>query len=138
MDDGTLIEVLHPTITPTINDNLNDGAVVLRVTYGEISFLLTSDISQTGQSMLLESGHYPLATVMSLPQHGTQRSLNEEFLATVQPQAIILQSDIANRRGDPNSDTMLLLGDIPVFRTDEDRTLHLWTDGSALWFLGED
>jgi competence protein ComEC len=111
--------------------------MVLRVIYGEVSFLLTSDLSYTGQITLLENGQFPLATVIALPQHGTQRSLNETFLALTQPQAIVLQSDVANRRGDPNRDTLVMLGDIPIYRTDEAGTLHFYTDGSALWFAGE-
>jgi competence protein ComEC len=137
IDDGTLIEVLHPAQAPALNDELGDNVMVLRVSYGEVSFLLTSDLSYTGQITLLENGQFPLATVMALPQHGTQRSLNETFLALGQPQAIALQSDIANRRGDPDRDTLVMLGDIPVYRTDEAGTLHFYTDGSALWFAGE-
>lgn len=137
IDDGTLIEVLHPAEAPALNDNLNDGVIVLRVTYGEVSFLLTSDLSYTGQVSLLENGQWPVATVMALPEHGTQRSLNETFLAAIQPQAIVLQSDIANRRGDPSRDTLAMLEDIPLYRTDEVGTLHFYTDGSALWFVNE-
>lgn len=138
IDDGTLIEVLHPTTTPTLNDNLGDGVLVLRVSYGEVSFLLTSDLSRTGQGILLESGQWPLATVMALPQHGTQRSLDDVFLEAVQPQAIVLQSDIANRRGDPDVNIIGMIEETRLFRTDVDGTLHFWTDGSALWFLRDD
>ena len=137
IDDGTLIEVLHPAETPALNDELGDNVMVLRVSYGEVSFLLTSDLSYTGQLTLLGNGQFPLATVMALPQHGTQRSLNETFLALAQPQAIVLQSDIANRRGDPDRDILAMLGDIPIYRTDEAGALHFYTDGSALWFAGE-
>jgi competence protein ComEC len=136
IDDGTLIEVLHPAQAPALNDELGDNVMVLRVSYGEVSFLLTSDLSYTGQITLLENGQFPLATVMALPQHGTQRSLNETFLALGQPQAVI-QSDVANRRGDPDKDTLAMLGDTLVYRTDEAGTLHFYTDGSALWFAGE-
>ena len=132
-----MIEVLHPAETPALNDNLGDNVIVLRVSYGEVSFLLTSDLSVSGQIALQENGQWSLATVMALPQHGTQHSLSESFLEVTQPQAVVLQSDIANRRGDPNPDTLAVLGDIPVFRTDEAGTLHFYTDGSALWFIGE-
>ncbi|MDQ7027331.1 MAG: ComEC/Rec2 family competence protein [Anaerolineae bacterium] len=137
IDDGTLIEVLYPTQTPSYNDNLGDSVIVLRITYGDISFLIPSDLSRRGQSLLLENGQWSLATVMALPQHGTQRSLDEVFLAAAQPQAIVLQSDIANRRGDPDRDILAMLEDTPLYRTDESGTLHFYTDGSVLWFVGE-
>ncbi len=136
VEDGTRLEVLAPENTPEIGDNLNDAALVLRVSYGEVSFLLTSDASQTAQIDLLKSGEWPLATVMQLPNHGGVRSLNEGFLAAVQPQTVVLQSDPTNRLGDPNGDTLALLGNAPLLRTDLSGAVHLWTDGKQLWEVG--
>ena len=117
-----------------MTDSLDDNVLAIRVTYGEVNFLLTSDLSMTGQTMLIEAGQYPLATVMQLPQHGAARSLDETFLQQVQPRVTILQADVANRRGDPDPDTLSLLDeDVPLFRTDEQGGLHFWTDGSSLW-----
>lgn len=133
LDDGTLIEVLHPQAQPLLTDSLNDGALTLRLSYGDVSFLLTSDLSQDGQVRLLADGQWPLATVLQLPRHAGVDSLDRAFLAAVQPQAAIVHSDPANRQGDPDPDTLALLGDTPVFRTDERGPLHLWTDGQTLW-----
>ena len=57
----------------------------------------------------------------------------EDFLSAVQPQIAVLQSDPANRRGDPDPDTLAMLGDIPIFRTDQGGAIHLWTNGEQLW-----
>jgi len=133
MSDGTRIDVLHPQAEPQMGDSLDDQTLVLRVTYGDVSFLLTSDLSRAGQAALLENGQWPLANVMQLPQHGAARSLDEAFLEAVQPQIVLLQSDRANRNGDPDGDTLAKLGDTPIFRTDEAGALHLWTDGAQLW-----
>ncbi len=136
VEDGTRLEVLAPYTTPDMGENLNDAALVLRLTYGDISFLLTSDASQTAQIDLLKSGEWPLATVMQLPNHGGIRSLNEAFLAAAQPQMVVLQSDPTNRLGDPNEDTIALLGTTPLVRTDLSGALHFWTDGKQLWEVG--
>ncbi len=136
MPDGTRLEVLAPHTTPDISDNLNDGALVLRLTYGDVSILLPSDASPEAQTALLEAGEWPLATVMQLPNHGTVRSLSSTFLAAAQPQVAVLQSDPTNRLGDPNADTLALLGETPLLRTDSDGTIHLWSDGKQLWEVG--
>lgn len=136
-DDGVLLEVLHPQDKPTLSDELNDAPLVLRLTYGEVSLLLTGDVSADAQVSMLDSGAFPLATVLQLPQHGTQRSLDADFLAVVQPRAIVIQSDKANRRGDPHVDVLSLLPEgVPVFRTDEQGTIHLRTDGHRLLIDG--
>lgn len=131
-NDGAMIEVLHPPAAPMISDRLGDGVITLRVTYGDVSFLLTSDLSDAAQRAMLERGISPVATVMQIPQHGSARALNDEFLEQVQPQVVVLQSDVANRRGDPDPDTLAKFKGLPLFRTDEGGTVHIWTDGATL------
>ncbi len=132
-DDGVTLEVLHPQGLPDLNSSMDDETLVLRVRYGDVSFLLTSDLSATAQRALMDAGEWPLASVLQIPQHGGSRSLNSEFLAAVQPQVVLLQSDAANQRGDPEPDTLNLLGDTPIYRTDEQGTIHMWSDGQNLW-----
>ena len=73
---------------------------------------------------------------MQIPQHGATRALDAEFLRLVQPQVALLQSDIANRRGDPAPETLALFEGLPLFRTDELGTIHLSTDGETLHVVG--
>ena len=136
LDDGVTIEVLHPQARPIITDKLNDHTLVLRVSYGDVSFLLTSDLSVEGQREMLAQGISPVAAVMQIPQHGAARALDAEFLRLVQPQVALLQSDVGNRRGDPDPDTLALLNGLPLFRTDELGTIHLYTDGESLQVAG--
>ena len=137
IDDGVLLEVLHPPAPPTLTEGLNDGALVLRLSYGDVSFLFPGDLSTSGQSALLTRGIWPLAAVLQLPQHGTARSLEAAFLAAVQPQVIVVQADRANRRGDPDPDVLSRVAGLPIFRTDRMGTIHLWTDGRELWSISE-
>ena len=77
------------------------------------------------------------AAVMQVPQHGTARALDEEFLALVQPQVVLLQTDMANRRGDPDPDTLASVDGLKMLRTDELGTIHLITDGVGLSVIAE-
>lgn len=132
LSDGVLIEVVHPPAQPKISDRLNDHVLTLRVTFGDASFLLTSDLSAAGQREMLASGFAKHATVLQIPQHGTARALDDQFLAAVQPQIALLQSGEANRRGDPDPDTLAKFSDTRLFRTDEQGTIHLRTDGKTI------
>ncbi len=137
ISDGTRLEALHPPQQPSLGDPLDAVALVLRVTYGDVSYLLAGDLGAEGQRSLLENGHWPVASILQMPQHGTQRALDDGFLQAVQPRVILLQSDAANTRGDPDPDVMTQVEGIPVFRTDRGGTLHTWTDGTALWVQAE-
>ncbi len=141
MGDGVTIEVLHPQGTPRITDALGDQVMALRVSFGEVSILLSSDLNRTGQQSIMESGLWPLADVLQIPDHGAARSLDSQFLAAVQPQIAVLQSDIANRRDDPHPDTMLEFSDLEengrLFRTDNIGVIQLSTDGRTVEVLGE-
>jgi competence protein ComEC len=131
--DGVHLDVLHPQSQPDINDSLDDQTLTLRLTYGSISFLLTSDLSTDGQATLLQNGEWPLATVLQLPKHGAAHSLSTDFVKIIQPQAVVVQNDPANRQGNPDPDTLAKLGAVPVFRTDQSGTIHFWTNGHDLW-----
>lgn len=130
--DGVMLEVLHPQTQPKITDRLNDNALVLRLRFGDASFLLTSDLSVAAQREMLAKGGEMHASVMQIPQHGTARAIDNDFLAAVQPQIALLQSDIANHRGDPHPDTLVKLLGVHLFRTDMVGTIHLRTDGKVI------
>lgn len=130
--DGVRVEVLHPQIKPELDDRWGDVALVLRVTYGDISFLLTSDLNGGGQDDMLEAGVDLRADVLQIPMHGTHFSLNPPFYEAVGAHTLALQCDPANLRGDPHPDTLALFGQTPLYRTDEMGTLHFWTDGQTL------
>jgi len=137
-EDGVKIEVLHPQRKPRISDKLNDHVLVLRLSYGGLSFLLTSDLSAAGQEEMLAAGISPVSAVMQIPQHGAVRALDDEFLKRAQPQVALLQSDSANRRGDPAPDTVAPFDESHLFRTDELGTIHLVTDSKTLYVAGDE
>jgi competence protein ComEC len=133
--DGVTIEVLHPQVTPDISEPLDDVAMVLRIRYGEISFLLGGEASRSAQSALLEAGHWPLSTVLVLPKHGG--TIDGDFLDAVQPSVIIVQTDRANLLGHPNPDVLDSLPDVPLYRTDVHGALQFTTDGVDLYVTTE-
>ncbi len=134
LSDGTRLEVLAPSSVPTLQDNLDDHTLVLRVQYGDVSFLLTSDLSPAGQAALLAAPQHPLASVLQVPGHAGPRALNPDFLTATQPQVYLFHIDEANRQGHPDPDTLALLDErLPRYRTDQHGSVHVTTDGTRLW-----
>lgn len=129
--DGVRVEALNPQTKPSIADRWGDMALVLRITYEDVSFLLTSDANPRAQAAMLEAGLEVRADVLQIPMHGTEFSLDPAFYTAVGADALALQADPANLRGDPHPDTVALFDDTPLYRTDEMGTLHFSTDGQT-------
>jgi len=82
------IQVLHPpaALVPGVAPASNDNSLVLKMTYGDISMLLTGDIEEAGLPWLLAANPDLSSAVLKVPHHGS--ALGEataDFLAAVQP-----------------------------------------------------
>lgn len=138
LDEETWLTVLHPQTTPRETTRMNDGALMLRLTYRDFSLMIPGDASQSAQAEVVASGTMLQADALILPQHGAVASLDDTFLAAVTPDIALLQLDPANRLGDPNEDTLAKLGALPLYRTDEGGAIHLVTDGQTYQVSYED
>ncbi|MFW6082806.1 MAG: ComEC/Rec2 family competence protein, partial [Chloroflexota bacterium] len=64
LDDRVLIETLHPGSDLLATDEFNDNSIVVRLTYGEASFLLTGDIEAQSEGKLMGEGASRGSTVL--------------------------------------------------------------------------
>ncbi len=135
--DGLRLEVLHPPRLPEPGSNPVDEGLVLRLTYGAASFLLTPDLSPEAESALLRKGYELDATVLQLPSHGAASVSGEEFLRAVTPQVAVVQVDPGNRYGHPARAVIDRLAATPLFRTDTQGAIEIATDGQTLWIAPE-
>jgi competence protein ComEC len=133
------IEVLNPQtplLTGTASD-MNTNSVVLRLTMGQVSFLLTADITQTAEFELITRRANLDSTVLKVAHHGSGTSTSPEFLAMVNPQLAVISVGRDNTFGLPNREVVdrleQKLGPENVYRTDEDGTIEFITDGERLW-----
>jgi len=132
LSDGLALEILHPQLYPT-GGELGDEALIVRLRYGEAAILLLGDASPAAQAALLQAKIAPSAQVVQLARHAARDSLDEALWALSGAQLALVQIDAANRLGDPAPETLALLGETPLLRTDQRATIHLWTDGRTLW-----
>jgi competence protein ComEC len=130
-DDGVRIEALNPAAQPALGDSLDRNALVLKLSYGDVSFLLTSELSTAGQQALMKLGNRIEASMLQIPQQGAIHSLDAEFVQAVAPQVAIVQGD------NPDPDTLSVVGDVPLYRTDQGGTIDLSSDGHNLWITPE-
>ena len=81
--NGIRIDVLGPTVPAGFAAGSDDNGTVLRVSDGNISFLLTGDMSVKGEFALIAEGADLGSTVLKVGHHGSAGSTSEEFLDAV-------------------------------------------------------
>ena len=132
---GAFFEVLAPAsrlLTGT-EDDLNNNSVVLRLVYGQVSFLLTGDLAAEGEIALLETPFDLRATVLKVGHHGSDGSTKAAFLNAVSPAVAVISAGAENTFGHPSPTTRLRLAGVPMLRTDENGDVRFETDGASLW-----
>lgn len=112
--------------------DLNDTSIVLKVTYQNISFLLTGDASTKVEDQI-DKSELP-STVLKVGHHGSSTATNEEFLNTVNPSYAIISVGKNNQYQHPHEVVLqaLTTHNIKVYRTDEDGTIKMKTDGTNI------
>lgn len=138
LGDGVLLEVLHPPPSwrPAKAGDDNNGSIVLRVTHGGVSFLLTGDLERAGEAELLRQGLPLGSTVLKVAHHGSGRGSTEPFLEAVRPQLAVVSVGAGNRFGHPADAVLTRLESlgVPVLRTDLQGSVEVITDGRGVWY----
>ena len=135
---GAVLEFLHPPAQRPFDvvDEHDDNSAVIKITHGEVSFLLAADIYAPAERFLLESGARLRATVLKVPHQGSRYASSEAFLEAVSPSLAVISAGEGNRFGHPHSETLSRLEHSPgapqILRTDQLGGITLTTDGDTL------
>ncbi len=135
IDEAVEVIVLAPAgkIPKSAVEDLNNVSLVLRLDYGQVSFLLTGDIEEEAQQVLLSSGAELQADVLKVPHHGS-RFFEPEFISAVDPDYAVIQVGKNNRFGHPARDMLEVLASTgaEVLRNDRDGAVLFTTDGQDI------
>ncbi|HEV2196452.1 MAG TPA: DNA internalization-related competence protein ComEC/Rec2 [Candidatus Acidoferrum sp.] len=136
--DGVLGEFLWPE---TDSENVaaeakNDDSLVLRLHYGNRTFLLPGDAEKQAElGILAENRAETLRSdVLKIGHHGGKNSTTQEFLRAVEPSIGIISVGEANPYGHPSTELLdrLEASGVRVLRTDRDGAVHVLTDGQQI------
>ena len=133
-DSAVKLEVLGPDDALVNQDNTNDGSIVIKLTYGQTSFLLTGDAEFAENLSILRRGTDVRATVLKLGHHGSSSSTDENWLRAVQPQLGVISAGADNPYGHPHPSVLTALNNLGIqyIRTDEHGTITITSDGTQL------
>jgi competence protein ComEC len=118
------------------NNNLNAWSAVLRLTYGDTSFLLAGDAEGASEKDMLASGLTLTADLLKVGHHGASTSSSQTFLNKVNPTYAVISAAYDNSYGHPTPDVLDRLRDIgaTTYRTDLQNTITAVSDGKQIIF----
>lgn len=120
--DNIQYAILFPLLNHDFNVKPNFNSCVLKVTTANTSILLTGDIEQ-GQEQILVDTYSDLlkSDILLSPHHGSKTSSTMDFLHAVQPENIIIQNGFLNNYKHPHNITLEKYNSIKtnIFRTDK-------------------
>jgi len=143
LGNGIKLEVLNPpaSLWEGTSDDVDNNGVVLRLSWGKVSFLFTADIREEVEFALIGQRANLKSTVLKVSHHGSKTSTSQQFLAAVDPEVAVISVGEDNPFGHPSPEVLERLidrvGEDNVYRTDEDGTIEFITDGERLW-MGAD
>lgn len=115
-------------------EDLNNYSVVIKLTYGNNSFVFTGDAEKISENEIISNGVDLKADVLKCGHHGSSGSSGESFLDAVSPSFAIISCAKDNSYGHPHRETLNALNSrgITVLRTDELGTITLESDGKNI------
>ena len=112
-------------------DNLNDDSLVMRLEYGDTSFLFTGDMTSKAERDLVEDGADVKCDVLKVGHHGSSGSSSYRFLYEAQPKIAVISCEAGNSYGHPHEETLSRLGDADaeIYRTDLEGSIVIFSNG---------
>ena len=112
-------------------DNTNDDSLVMRLEYGDTSFLFTGDMTAKAEKDLINDGASLRCDVLKVGHHGSSGSSCYQFLYEAQPGIGVISCEKGNSYGHPHEETLSRLddADVTVYRTDLEGSIVIFSDG---------
>ena len=112
---------------------------MLRIVYGDTSFLFTGDAERVVEQAILNRGTNINSTVLKVGHHGSESSTSYVWLREIMPQYAVISVGEDNSYGHPTEEVLSRLRDAEVktFRTDLQGDIICVSDGKNVTFTVE-
>jgi len=114
--------------------DFNNASIVVKLFYKNADFLFTGDIEEATEKKLLVWQNILQSDILKVGHHGSATSTNLEFLDKVDPSIAVITVG-KNHFEHPSQKIIERLEDknIQIYRTDEDGTIIIRTNGQEYW-----
>lgn len=109
-----------PPVDAPEGEALNEYSLVLRVEGPGFSMLLTGDVEEEGEGMLMQCPEDLRCDILKVPHHGGFSETNDDFFSLVDPKIAVISVGEDNPYGHPSRATIdsLRRGGCSLYRTD--------------------
>lgn len=133
LGDGAKLEVYSPI--QDSYDNLNNYSPIMKLIYGNNSFIFTGDAEKEVEEEVLEKYSNNLkADVIKFGHHGSSTSSSEAFIEAISPKYGIISCGVDNSYGHPHREVLEVINkmNIKTYRTDKQGEITITSDGSNI------
>lgn len=137
---GTRILILAPPPEDSVAETVTDqDSLVLRLSYGKRSVLLTGDMEPRIERELVEVHAFSQTDVLKVPHHGSRKSTGDAMLAEVRPSLAVISAGYENSYNHPHPELLDRLEKrrATPLRTDVWGLVTIRTDGRRIVVDGE-
>ncbi len=119
--------------------DINNMSIVLRIQYGDTSFLFTGDAEIDSEQDILNTGTNLKSTLLKVGHHGSDTSTSYRWLREIAPEYAVISVGKNNSYGHPTEQTLSRLRDaeVTLFRTDLQGHIICTSNGETLAFTTE-
>lgn len=131
------IQILAPN-SPAYESE-NDYSIVVKITFGGSSVLITGDATQYSENEMLNNQFNLNSDILVVGHHGSSSSTSSQFLNAVNPQYAVISCERNNSYGHPASDVLerLVSKNITVLRTDFAGTIKFTIKNNSISYNTE-
>ena len=125
---GAAVEILWPPAGRPLGDQpSNDDSLVMRVSAGGGSALLTGDISDLVEEELVRAAAVQPSQILKVAHHGAQTSTSAEFLGRVAPSVALITHESGGVASLPSPEVLdrLRAAGARIFRTDREGAISV-------------
>lgn len=138
LGDGVLLEILFPD-RDAKNFETNMASLIVKLIYGEKSFLLMGDAPKMIEDYLIMlggtlSGGGLDIDVLKVGHHGSKTSTSEYFVGATSPEVVIISAGKDNRYGHPHQEVLDILNnfEVEILETAKEGSIEIKSDGKNL------
>ncbi len=130
LGENTLVEVFSPNSDSY--DNYNNYSPIIKIYYGNNSFLFTGDAEEVLEDEVINEGFNLKSDVLKIGHHGSSTSTSNNFLTKVNPKITIVSVGKDNSYGHPTQETLDKIKNTTVYRTDISGSIVITSDGKTI------